>query len=137
MNHSNHSYIVMFFIMLISGLLSTMNIWANSIDDIYLSINDVYMVFLMTGWMFFFMGIYSKEFYIFTLGLSIAFLSFLGIRYQVFVSEKQYLRGMIPHHSMAILMSKQMQKKENSIPGLLAGIIETQEKEIAFMKSRI
>ena len=47
----------MFFIMMASGLLSTMNVWVDKIDDIRFSLNDVYMTLLMTGWMFFFMGV--------------------------------------------------------------------------------
>jgi uncharacterized protein (DUF305 family) len=41
---------------------------------------------------------------------------------------------MIPHHSMAILMSKRLEKKPNSIQHLLDQIIETQKKEIIIMK---
>ena len=44
---SNH-YIVMFFIMILSGLFSTMNVWADKYDDMRLSINDAYMILLMT-----------------------------------------------------------------------------------------
>ena len=32
-SHTNH-YVVMFFIMLLSGLLSTMNVWVDKVDDI-------------------------------------------------------------------------------------------------------
>jgi len=39
-NHYNH-YVVMFFIMIISGLLSTMNLWVDKLDDIRISLNDV------------------------------------------------------------------------------------------------
>jgi len=58
MKHSqtNH-YVIMFFIMVLSGLLSTMNVWVNKVDDIRFSINDLYMTLLMTGWMFLFMGL--------------------------------------------------------------------------------
>ena len=41
---------------------------------------------------------------------------------------------MIPHHSMAILMSKRLEKKPNSIQHLLDQIIQTQQKEIIIMK---
>ena len=54
--HNNH-YTIMFFIMILSGLLSTMNVWVDKLDDISFSINDAYMTLLMTGWMFFFYGI--------------------------------------------------------------------------------
>ena len=37
----------MFFIMLLSGLLSTMNILVDKVDDIRFSINDIYMTLLM------------------------------------------------------------------------------------------
>ena len=55
----NH-YTIMFVIMILSGLLSTMNVWVDKIDDIRFSINDVYMILLMTGWMFLFMGLIYK-----------------------------------------------------------------------------
>jgi uncharacterized protein (DUF305 family) len=42
---------------------------------------------------------------------------------------------MIPHHSMAILMSKRLAEKPNTIQPLLKQIIETQEKEILIMKN--
>ena len=58
MKHVQHNhYTIMFFIMILSGLLSTMNVWVDKLDDIRFSINDAYMTLLMTGWMFFFMGL--------------------------------------------------------------------------------
>ena len=60
MNGTNH-YLVMFIIMIFSGLLSTMNIYADKLSDIRLSLNDLYMTLLMTGWMFAFMGIFYKN----------------------------------------------------------------------------
>lgn len=127
----------MFFIMLAAGALSTMNVWADSIDHVYFSLNDAYMILLMTGWMFLFMGLYYKEMTVGVFGLVLTSLSWIAIRTQAFVSERQFLRGMIPHHSMAVLMSKKLQQKPNSIPRFLNGIITTQEKEIQFMKQRI
>ena len=59
-SHTNH-YVVMFFIMVLSGFLSTMNVWVDKWDDIRFSINDVYMTLLMTGWMFLFMGWIDQE----------------------------------------------------------------------------
>jgi uncharacterized protein (DUF305 family) len=43
--------------------------------------------------------------------------------------------GMIPHHSMAIHMSKKLLEKENNIEDLAKNIIKTQEEEIIYMKS--
>ena len=135
MKHGSYNhYIVMFIIMIFSGLLSTMNIWADKLDDIRFSINDVYMTLLMTGWMFLFMGVYYKELIISILGLSLVVLNIWCIRTQFLVSMDQYLLGMIPHHSMAVHMSRRLLKKQSRIKEFVKNIIKTQEQEIDFMK---
>ena len=130
MNH----YTVMFFIMILSGLLSTMNMWVDKYDDIRFSINDAYMILLMTGWMFLFMGIFYKQMKIVMIGLLLVIINIWCIRTQFMVTENQYKLGMIPHHSMAILMSKKLLEKKNNIQSFLENIINTQEQEIAYMK---
>jgi hypothetical protein len=123
----------MFFIMLLSGALSTMNVWADKYDDIRFSINDAYMILLMTGWMFLFMGLVYQERKVFVIGIILVLSNILCIRTQKFVTESQYKKGMIPHHSMAIHMSKKLLEKENNIKPFIENIINTQQKEILFM----
>ena len=130
----NNHYTIMFFIMILSGLLSTMNVWADNLDDIRFSINDVYMTLLMSGWMFLFMGLIYKEKSVFFIGLSLVVVNILCIRTQFLVSETQYKLGMIPHHSMAVHMSKKLLEKENNISQFVQNIIKTQENEIEFLK---
>ena len=134
--HNKKHYIDMFFIMIISGILSTMNIWVDKYSDIRFSLNDIYMIFLMTGWMFLFMGLLYQEFNILLIGLSLVIIMIWCIRKQFFVSKNQYKLGMIPHHSMAIHMSRKLLEKEEdtNISLFLKNIIKTQEKEIIFMK---
>ena len=129
----NH-YLIMFFIMILSGLLSTMNVWADKIDDIRFSLNDAYMILLMCGWMFLFMGIVYRETQIFFIGLILVIINIVCIRNQFFINETQYRMGMIPHHSMAVHMSKKLLEKENNITQFLKHLINTQEKEILFLK---
>ena len=131
----------MFFIMIVSGLLSTMNVWVDKLDDIRFSINDAYMVLLMTGWMFFFMGLFYKEARVLCLGVFMVVIFIWCIRTQFLVTETQYKWGMIPHHSMAVHMSKKLlekeqkeKEKENNIKPLVENIIQTQEKEIQIFK---
>jgi len=131
MKHSH--YVVMFFIMVLSGLLSTMNIWVDKVDDIRFSINDAYMTLLMAGWMFLFMGIFYQEVTIFLIGLSLVIFNIWCIRNQFLITERQYKLGMIPHHSMAVHMSKKLLEREN-IP-FVKNIIKTQENEILILKS--
>jgi hypothetical protein len=122
--------------MILSGVLSTMNIWVDKYDDIRFSLNDLYMILLMCGWMIFFMGLWYRELYALVIGLIMAIVNIWCIRTQFLISETQYKTGMIPHHSMAIHMSKKLLEKENNISDFLENLINTQEKEIVFMKSQ-
>jgi len=136
MKHATYEhYIVMFFIMVVSGLLSTMNVLADKLDDIRFSINDVYMILLMTGWMFLLMGLYYKETIIAVIGIFLVISNIFCIRTQFMVSSEQYILGMIPHHSMAIFMSKKLlQQQMPNLKDFVSNIITAQEKEIDFMK---
>ena len=134
MKHFNH-YTNMFFIMIVSGLLSTMNIWVDKLDDIRFSLNDIYMTLLMTGWMFLFMSLVYQEKNMFIWSLLLVIFNIWAIRNQFLVTEKQYRLGMIPHHSMAVLMSKKLLEKENNITPFIENIIKTQENEILILKN--
>lgn len=59
------------------------------------------------------------------------------LREQVFVSDKQWLRRMISHHSTALTTSHKIYQrtKNEEIRRLAREIINTQEKEINIMKN--
>jgi hypothetical protein len=130
----NH-FVVMFAIMLVSGILSTMNIWVDKYEDIRFTLNDAYMIALMTGWMMLFMGLFYRNITATIFGLIMVLMSIFCIRTQLFITENQYRMGMVPHHSMAVHMSKQMLKKDNSIQSFLNHIIKTQSNEIIFLNN--
>lgn len=135
-NHTqtNH-YIIMFVIMVLSGLLTTMNVWVDKLEDIRFSLNDVYMVLLMGGWMLLFMGLFYQELAPFIMGLLLVISNIWCIRTQFLISETQYKAGMIPHHSMAVHMSKKLLEKTNTISPFLNNLIRTQANEIVFLKN--
>ena len=133
--NSHNDIIVMLIIGILSGLLSTMNVWANKLDDIRISINDVYMSTLMTGWMFLFYGLYYKITSQIYLGAIMVTISFICIRSQFLVDKNNFINGMIPHHSMAIFMSKKLKSKNKEMTKFLDKIIDTQENEINEMKA--
>ena len=124
--------------MIIGGLLSSMYIWVDKVDDIRITLNDIYMISLMTGWMLLFMNI-GNNLWISLISIIIILISLLGIRKQLGINKKMFFRGMIPHHSMAIHMSNELLKKNNMLTEderrLINSIIITQEKEIELMKS--
>ncbi len=70
-------------------------------------------------------------------GLALIVLSFYAIRSQLFVTVNQYIQGMIPHHSMAIHMSRKLIESygDSVVAGLPGEIIKTQENEIRFLKA--
>ena len=137
---------IMMIIMFIAGLLSSMNIWVDKISDWRFHLNDIYMSLLMCGWSLLFMGIYYININVFLIGILMTIVIVYCIRNQIFIDESQYVKGMIPHHSMAVLMSKQLLEKTNNINNnnnnntnneikkLAKHIINTQEHEIKFMK---
>lgn len=133
MNH----FLMMFLIMIPSGLFSSMYLWVDKLDDVRLSLNDLYMTLLMTGWMLLFMAIMHHNLNVFLIGLLLIIINIWCIRTQFMISESQYKIGMIPHHSMAIHMSKKLLQKNTNvkIKNLLNQIIDTQEKEIILFKS--
>jgi hypothetical protein len=68
------------------------------------------------------------------IGISLVATNIYFIRNQFLITETQYKLGMIPHHSMAIHMSKKLLEKENNIENFLKHLINTQENEILFLK---
>ena len=128
----NH-YVVMFFIMILSGLFSTMNVWVDRAEHIRFSVNDLYMILLMTGWMFFFMGVFYRETFGIAVGGGLVVAMLWCIRTQFLVTESQYRIGMIPHHSMAIHMSRRLLERPNDMQPFLDELISTQSREIEFL----
>ena len=124
---------------LMAGLLSTMNVWVVNKNHVRLHLNDIYMVFLMTGWMIFFDTINHYEYKKLLTALVIIVVSLILIRGQFFINDDQFINGMIPHHSMAILMSEKIKDKTTNkkIRDLANSIIINQQKEIDLMNNII
>lgn len=59
---------------------------------------------------------------------------FLGIRQQAVVSDRQFLRSMIPHHSGAILMCGEAALQHPDVRALCGPIVSSQTAEIAIME---
>jgi len=61
-------------------------------------------------------------------------LSLWGVRDQLAVTDKQFLRSMIPHHSGAILMCDKAKLSASELRTLCGQIIQSQKQEIQQMK---
>lgn len=62
---------------------------------------------------------------------------FFLIRKQVSVSDKQFLKSMIPHHSGAILMCEQANITDPEVKKLRESIVKSQREEIAQIKAKL
>lgn len=128
----------MVLISLLAGSLSTMNLWVARPDHARFHLNDTYMVLLMTAWMVLFDSIYYHRSQIILIGSAVSIVILIYcIRNQSFITDTQFMKGMIPHHSMAITMSEKIKEKskDKNIIELANNIIRTQNEEIAYMKN--
>ena len=60
-------------------------------------------------------------------------------RWQLGITDKEYLKEMIEHHSMAVLTSEELLKKSSNyqVRQLATNIIHSQEEEIKEMKNLV
>lgn len=130
------SFCVMYFTMFLS---------ADSIEHVYLNAMTFYMTLLMVLPMTIIMFIFMPKMYMnrkiniaIILSCVVGFIvTTVMFRNQTFVSDKQFLKSMIPHHSSAILMSKNAKIEDPEVARLSKEIIESQEIEIEEMKKII
>ena len=115
----------------------------NTSDDVYMNINQVYMAGLMTAPMVVLELVVMRAMYhnakwsALIIGASVAagVLLFVCIRQQTIVTDRQFLRSMIPHHSGAILMCREALVQDAEIRKLCDGIISGQQQEIDQMNA--
>ncbi len=137
--------IIQFIIMVIVGILfNPMNILSFRINDLYLSLTLFYGGLLMASNMIWsheiihYLNMGHFNIYLFFIGISLSiFISIFLLRNQFLISDKQWLKRMISHHSTALTTSHNIKNKtKNPIVNKLANdIIDVQEKEIILMKN--
>jgi uncharacterized protein (DUF305 family) len=115
------------------------------IGNVYNNMNQVYMAALMTAPMvlieLFVMRamFHDKTRNLIAIGSAVAVLvlSFFFIRQQTAISDRQFLRSMIPHHAGAILMCERTSLEDPELKALCETIISSQQREIDQMKSKL
>ena len=114
-------------------------------DHVYFSWMRLFMAMIMGGvmtavMMLFMWGMYpNRKANWGVMGVAAAlFLAGLGLaRTQATVDQVDYMKAMIPHHSIAILTSTRAHIEDPRVRKLADGIIEAQRREIAEMKQLI
>ena len=119
-----------------------MFVMIDGLSSFYNNLNMVYMTLMMVAPMVVLMIVAMKHMFpnktanLMILGISIvAFLgSFALIRTQTTISDRAFLRSMIPHHSGAILMCQQASIRDAEVKTLCSNIIRSQRQEIDQME---
>jgi hypothetical protein len=131
--------VTMFFSMVFIQVFIMPHVMTASQDHVYYSLNQFYMGCFMGGAMVAFMGLFSPlPASVWTLTFLIVLTSVAAYKGQWFISDRQYLHDMIPHHSMAVVTSqKRVDSADPFISSIARNIIRTQTEEIAQMKAHL
>lgn len=117
----------------------------DSWGHVMLSLTRSYMALLMTlpmalSMLFFMWPMYKNKGANYTIiaGAIAAFIICLSLlRSQTPISDVQYMKAMIPHHSSAIMVSQKATLLDPETQALAKGIIESQKREISEMQAII
>ena len=141
---TNGGYLKFALMMVISFIImyGMMFINVSEFNHIYLSLNRFYMALLMVApmalvMMGFMRGMYQNKninLIIIAASIIVFILALICLRTQAFIGNHQYMRGMIPHHSSAIMTSRHADLSDPEVQKLSKDIIEAQEREIDLMK---
>lgn len=114
----------------------------NELDNVFPSLNQVYMAGLMVAPMLIIMLVAMRSMYknkrlnsiLVVAGIVLIGLFWALVRTQGGVGNRQFLRAMISHHAGAILVCERASVTDPRIQQLCRQIIESQQQEISEMK---
>jgi hypothetical protein len=117
----------------------------DSLANVYPNLNQAYMAGLMVAPMailelLLMGGMYpNKKWNVVIIGLAALFLllCWFGIREQTAITNKSFLRSMIPHHAGAILMCNKAPITDAELRDLCSNIVKSQQQEIDQMKNML
>ncbi len=130
------SFVIMYIVMFLN---------MDSINHYHTSATRIYMAILMVAPMAVVMILMMGKMYpnkkanlvIISSSIVIFIATLIALRTQTPIGDQQYMKAMIPHHSSAILVSKQAKLKDPEVKKLAVKIIQSQVKEIEEMKGLI
>lgn len=145
MHKANYRRLLMMIVLSFISMYLLMYAMVDSIANVYGSFNQFYMAGLMTAPMVVIevvlMGAmyHDKKMNILIIAAALIALAvfWILIRQQTGISDKQFLRSMIPHHAGAILMCEKAPIQDSQIKELCRSIISGQQAEIDQMKARL
>lgn len=142
-NHYRHLLIMA--ILSFASMYVLMYAMVDSFGNVFNNLNQVYMAALMAAPMVIIELIIMRAMYhdqkrnaaIIAASLVVGIAAFLLIRFQTGISDRQFLRSMIPHHGGAILMCEKAPITDPEIRTLCLSIISGQQAEIDLMRAKL
>jgi len=140
-----HTMIAMFVGSFIIQYFLMPPIMVNTLSDITNNIGKAYMATIMALFMILLeVMMHDHQYSVFSLHFYVSIIASLALfiylyRKQVAIKDKQYLEGMIEHHSMALLTSEEILKKTDNydVAKLAKNIIQTQTDELRTMRELV
>lgn len=116
-----------------------------TLDHFNFNLNNLYMTLMMVAPMAVLMLVLMREMYPnnrlnLAIGLASVIIfagSFYAMRTQAAIGDKELIRGMIPHHSGAILMCGKAPIRDPELKALCGSIIQGQQAEIDQMNAML
>ncbi len=143
----NKNYMKFFGMIATSAVFMFMVMYLNSYEfsHVFFSETRLYMTILSTcvmalvmlGFMLHMLKNRLMNIIIVSVSVLVFITSFVFMRYQTTIDDVDYMEGMIPHHSIAILTSERAKISDPRVRELADEIIEAQKKEIDEMKKLI
>src|SRR5215216_1163836 len=145
MSENHYRHLLIMAVLSFLSMYILMYTMVNTIGNVYNNFNQFYMAGLMTAPMVLIeLGVMRAMYQnkrrnalIIAGSVIAALVFFLLIRYQTAISDKQFLRSMIPHHAGAILMCEHASIQDAEIKELCQNIISSQQAEIDQMKAKL
>ena len=145
MSENHYRHLMIMVILSFISMYILMYAMVNTIGNVYNNFNQFYMAGLMTAPMVVIELSVMRAMYqnkrrnalIIAASVIALLVFFTFIRQQTAISDKQFLRSMIPHHAGAILMCEHAPIQDAEIKELCQNIISGQQAEIDQMKAKL
>jgi uncharacterized protein (DUF305 family) len=144
-NHHAYRRLGLMALLSFVAMYALMYAMVDSLGNVYNNWNQVYMAGLMTAPMVMLeLGLMGSMYesrklnaVILAASCGLLVLCWICIRQQTGISDRQFLKSMIPHHASALLMCEQGAMKDPEVRALCESIVSGQRAEIAQMKAKL
>ena len=145
MSRSHYRHLLVMTVISFVAMYVLMYAMVNTFENVYMNVNQFYMAGLMTASMVIIEVVIMRAMYpdkrlnvgIIVAGFAVLAAFWIMIRQQTAVSDRQFLRSMIPHHASAILMCTKAPIRDAEIKRLCENIVSGQQAEIDQMTAKL